>query len=209
MPSTLVHLAVAGMIAAVLLGDAFDRRSLLIVLVVTAIPDLDSFIALYSTAGHRAVLHNVWIPLVSAAILWFDVHVRDSSFVVERWGEWGVRVAWVSIFCYLFAHVLLDLTDGVANLFWPIHDQFYTMRGEIELSNQRGIVQTFTEEGFLLLEPVGGTEDRNITTGVDPGEGATERTVPVFGSGLELFVTIMGTVVTAARFRMSWDRPEQ
>ena len=55
MPSTLVHLAFGGMIAAALLGDVFDRRALLVVLVVTAAPDLDSFIALVSEIGRAHV----------------------------------------------------------------------------------------------------------------------------------------------------------
>lgn len=209
MASTIVHLAVAGMIATVLLGEAFDKRSLSIVLIVTAIPDLDSFLALYATAGHRTLLHNIWIPLLAAVLLWIDLRIRDQSYIEDRWGGWGIRVAWVSIVCYLFAHVALDLTDGVVNLFWPVHDQFYTLRGEIELSNQRGIVQTFTEsgDGILLLEAAGGTEQREITTGVDPGDGETERTFPVFGSGLELLVTIIGTVVTAARFWLPQQLP--
>lgn len=214
MPSTIVHLAVAGMIAAVLLGEAFDKQSVLIVMIVTAFPDLDSFIALYATAGHRTALHNIWIPFLSALLLWIDLRVRDRSFIKERWGSWGVRVAWVSIVCYAVAHIALDLTDGVVNLFWPVHDQFYTLRGEMELSNQRGIVQTFTEsgEGFLLLEPAGTAEETEITTGVDPGEQPgeedPERTFPLFGSGLELLVTIIGTAVTAARFRLSQELPD-
>lgn len=204
MPSTLVHLAIAGLVATVLLGAAFGGRSLLVVLLVTAVPDLDSFIALYLPFGHRAILTNATIPILLGVLLWVDVRFRERSFVRTRWGSWGVRVAWVSIVCYLFAHVAVDMTDGIVNLFWPVHDQFYSLRGEIELSSQRGIVQTFTEpgEGFLLLDPVGTTGEWELTTGVDPGEGATERIFPVIGSGLELLVTLAGTALVVARFRL-------
>jgi len=215
MPSTLVHVAVAGLIGAALLGEAFDRRALLILAVAAAIPDLDSFIALVSTAGHRTSLHNLTIPVL-AGILWYvDVHVREQSLLRSNWGAWGVRVAWVAIVCYGLGHVLLDLTDGVANLFWPFHDQFYTLRGEMELSNQRGLVQTFrdSEEGFLLLDTLGTSTETEVTTGVDPGEtsdGETaERLFPLFGSGLELLVTITGIAVTAARFRLSQKLSEE
>jgi hypothetical protein len=105
------------------------------------------------------------------------------------------------------------LTDGYANLFWPLHDQFYTLRGEMELSNQRGLVQTFREgEGFLLLEPRGTSREVQITTGVDPGttpSGETaERTFPLFGSGLELLLALTGGLVTVARFRLSQSLDE-
>lgn len=46
MPSTLVHLALAGLIAGALLRREFDSRSLALVLVVTATPDLDSLVGL-------------------------------------------------------------------------------------------------------------------------------------------------------------------
>ncbi|WP_436903028.1 metal-dependent hydrolase [Halovenus halobia] len=215
MPSTLVHAAVAGLIGAALLGDAFDKRALLVVVVVVAIPDLDSFIALVSSAGHRTSLHNLAVPALAVLLWWVDVHVREQSLLRSRWGAWGVRVAWVAIVVYALGHVLLDLTDGYANLFWPLHDQFYTLRGEMELSNQRGLVQTFrdSERGFLLLEPRGTSRDVQITTGVDPGttpSGETaERTFPLFGSGLELLVALTGGVLTAARLRVSQRLPEE
>ena len=197
MPSTVVHLAVAGMIAAALLGEHFDRKSLAVVLIVVAFPDLDSFI-IGIDAGHRTVLHNVWIPVVGAVLLWADLR-REESVVRGRWGAWGVRVAWVSIFCYLVAHLALDLADGSVNLFWPVYDQFYTLDGEIELSSERGLVQTFTDGGLPLLEARGGTTERTITTGVDPGEGETDRVFPIVRNGWELVLLVGGTVVTAIR----------
>ena len=197
MPSTVVHLAFAGMIAAALLGEHFDRKSLAVVLIVVAFPDLDSFF-IFTDAGHRTVLHNVWIPVVGGVLLWADLR-REESFVRSRWGAWGVRVAWVALFCYLVAHIALDLADGSVNLFWPVYDQFYTLDGEIELSSQRGIVQTFTDSGLPLLEARGGTTERTITTGVDPGEGETDRVFPIVRNGWELVLLVGGTVVTAAR----------
>jgi len=197
MPSTVVHLAFAGLVATALLGGAFDRRALAVVLLVVAVPDLDSF--LLGPAGHRTVLHNIWIPLVGLALVWLDSR-RAESLVRERWGAWGVRVLWVSLVCYLFAHVALDLADGWINLFWPLHDQFYSLDGSLELSSDRGIVQTFSDGGLPLLEAQGATESVEITTGVDPGEGQTERLFPVFRAGWQLVLFLVGTTVTAARY---------
>ena len=214
MPATIVHLAFAGMLAAVLLGDAFGKKSLAIVLCVAAIPDLDSFIALYTAAGHRVALHNVWIPVIGTVLLWVDLNVRENSFVKERWGDWGVRVIWVSLFCYLVAHIMLDLVDGSVNLFWPVYDQFYTLRGDVELSNQRGLVQTFSDSGIPLLEARGTIDDIRLSTGVDPNPGSSggetnpERIFPVFQAGWELLLFTVGTLVTIARFYIPYETSE-
>lgn len=201
MPSTVIHLAFAGLLTAALLGREFDRWSLVVVLVVVAFPDLDSFIALFATPGHRTVFHNLWIPVGGAAAVWLDTRVRDRSLLRDRWGRRGVRVAWVAVVCYLFAHLGLDLVDGVINAFWPVYDQFYTLRGMLELSDQRGVVQTFVEWDGLVPVPqgIGTTGTVEITTGVDPGEASTERVFPVIGAGWELVVLVTGTLVTAAR----------
>ena len=208
MPSTIVHLALAGLIAAALLGEHFDRRALAVVFVVIAIPDLDSFLV-FTDAAHRTALHNVWLPVVAATLLWVDLRVREESVVRGRWGAWGVRVAWVTILCSLFAHVALDLTDGFVNLLWPVYDQFYMLDGSIELSDQRGIVNTFSEGGIPLLEAQGTTEEYEITTGVDPGEGKTERVFPVVRAGWQLVVLVVGTLVTAARLHMAGSADSQ
>jgi inner membrane protein len=197
MPSTIVHLALAGLIAAALLGEQFDRRALAVVLVVVAVPDLDSFI-LFTQAGHRTVLHNATIPVLGMVVLYLDVR-GDSSVLRGRYGEWGVRVAWVSLLCYLLAGVMLDVADGYVNLFWPLYDQFYTLDGVIELSDQRGLVQTFTDSGLPLLDARGTSGDTEITTGIDPGEGESERVFPIVRSGWEVVVVLVGTLVTGLR----------
>jgi len=197
MPSTVVHLAFGALLAAALLGDQFDRRALAVVLVVVALPDLDSFLVV-TDAGHRTVLHNVWLAVLPGVALWADLR-REESFVRERWGPRGVRIAWVSLVAYLFAHLGLDLADGYVNLFWPIHDQFYTLDGSLELSDREGIVNTFGTDGLPLLEARGTTTEQQITTGVDPGEGTTERVFPVARGGWQLVLLVVGTLVTAAR----------
>ncbi|MFC7073590.1 metal-dependent hydrolase [Halovenus rubra] len=217
MPSTIVHMAFAALIAAALLGRSFDRKSMVIVLGAVGIIDFDSFIPLVIGFGHRAIFHNLLIPVLGAVLVVADVYIREESVLLKRWGRWGVRVAWVAILCYAFAGVLLDMTDGVVNLLWPVHDQFYTLSGQIELSDQRGLVQTFIEwggeDGAPAPEAVGSTEEVDITTGVDPGGPATpdedpERIFPVIGATWELLVVVTGTFVTAARFQLD-ERPEK
>jgi hypothetical protein len=210
-----VHLAFAGLLASALLGAAFDRRALAVVLVVVAFPDLDSFIAIFVAAEHRAILHNIWIPLLMAGMLWYDTAIRSNSTLSERYGAWAVRVGWVSIVCLVFAGLALDIVNGIMNPLWPVHDQFYHIDGKLELSDQRGIIQTFIETGndggdggvsIPAPESVGSSEEVNVTTGVDPapaeGNEDPERIFPLFRAGWELMLFVVGTTVTAARLRM-------
>jgi hypothetical protein len=202
MPSTVVHMAFGGVIAAALLGAMFDRRALAVVLVAMALPDLDSFV-LFSDAGHRTVLHNLWVAVVPAALLLVDLRVREESLVRGRWGARGVRIAWVTVVCYLVAHLALDVADGYVNLLWPLHDQFYTLDGSIELSSERGIVNTFSDGGVPLLDARGTSSEQQITTGVDPGEGQTERLFPVVRAGWQLVVLVCGALIVAVRLSLS------
>ena len=214
MPSTVVHLAVAGMIAGTLLGDAFDWRSLLVVFAVVTFPDLDSFASLVSSVGHRAALHNVFVPLVAGAILYADLRRGDESYVRRRWGGRGIRVAWVSLLCFVIVGIGLDLVAGAANPLWPLHDQYYHVDGRIELSSQRGLVQTVVDWGTVAADggsdagtkAVGTTKDLHLGTGVDPTKGPesddVDRIFPIVRAGWELVILVIGTIVTAARFRV-------
>lgn len=215
MPSTVVHMAFAGLLAAALLGPYFDRRAVLVVMAVTALPDLDSFIALFSVAGHRTVLHTFVIP-VGVGVLWAaDTRFREHSFVRERWGQWGVTVGWMALLAYAVSGIGLDMVEAGVNPLWPLHDQFYTISGKIELSDQRGIVQTFVDlspddGGSPAPKSLGSSQEVNMSTGVDPdpdpggGEENPERIFPVARAGWQLLLLVVGTVVTAARLRMDF-----
>ena len=210
MPSTIVHMAFAGLLAAALLGPHYDRRGVLVVLGVTIIPDLDSFVALVAVAGHRSVGHTFLIP-IAAGLLWaVDTRVREESLVRQCWGDWGVAVGWMSILAYAVAGIGLDFVEAGVNPLWPLHDQFYVIDGKIELSDQRGIVQTFVdlspdEGGGPAPDSFGSSQEVNMSTGVDPDPSGTEedpeRLFPVVRAGWQLFILVVGTAVTAARFR--------
>lgn len=214
MPSTVVHLAFAGMIAAALLGDVFDRRALLVVLAVTAVPDLDSFLALVSTAGHRTVLHTLFLPALLALGIWLDTRRGEDSVLRSRYGNPGIRVAWVSVLCLTVAGIGLDLfsVQG-ANPLWPLVDQFYEIDGKLELSTQRGIVQTFVQtagdSGVPAPQALGNSSEMTVTTGVDPAtspdDGPVDRVFPIARAGWQLLLLLVGTFVTAARFYVPTD----
>jgi len=204
MPSTVVHLAIGGVVAAGLLGDDFDRRSVAVVLAATAVPDLDTFAGLYLQGAHRALLHTLLLPLTAGALLAYDTRVRDASWLRDRWGGRAVHVSWVAVAALLFGGVLPDLMTNGVNAFYPLYDRFLTVDGELLLSNQRGVVQTFVDLSPPEAEP-STTENTHYWTGVDPSRGDepenVERIFPVVRSGFETLVVLLGAFTLGARFR--------
>lgn len=204
MPSTLVHVAFGGFIAAGLLGAYFDRRSVLIVLAAAALPDVDSFLAIWLVGTHRALLHNLVLPGLVAVALFVDAR-HPVSGIRDRFGDRSVRIAWVSIVAFVFAGVAPDLVTNGVNPLYPFLDRYVTIDGKFVLSSTRGVVQTFVElhpEGST----VGGTtEDTFYYTGVDtnpgPDEQEAERVFPLVSSGMQALVVVLSGFVLATRFR--------
>ncbi len=214
MPSTVVHVGLAGLLGIALLGDRFDTRAILVVMAATAVIDLDTLVGIYWEGTHRAAFHNVFVVVIPAVLLYWNVSLREESFVLERWGAYGYRVAWVSLVCVFVAHIMLDAFYNGVNLFWPVHDRFYDLSGEFYLSDQEGIVQTFvelsTDDGSPSVgdsTAAGTTDDTHYYTGFDPGPDAepdTERIFPIASSG-ELFVTAVAGYL-AVGYRIWTDR---
>ena len=219
MPSLVVHVALAGLVGAALLGREFDRRSILLILLVPVIPDLDAFAGFVVPGSHRALLHTLLVPLGAAVVLYYDTRIRGSSWLRGRYGSRGVHVAWVAVVVYAFAGTGLDMfTGGGANPFYPLHDQFYAVSGRLQYSSTKGWEQTFVE---LNLDPApadgasgggraveagqrGSTKDVHINSGIDPTRGAepenVERIFPIAQSGWQLLLVLTSTMVLAGKF---------
>ncbi len=206
MPSTLVHMALAGLLAAALLADDFSPRTVGIIFVMTAALDLDTFIGVVVPGTHRAALHNLWVPLLLLGILGWDRWGRDRSLLQSV----GLsRTAWVGLAAIVFAHLFVDAFYNGVNLFWPIHDQFYDFSGKLIYSDQRGFVQTFIE--FEVTDQgttVGGETTRGTTanthyrTGIDPSRGAdpdAERIFWLINNGELFAITVMSYAVVGYR----------
>jgi hypothetical protein len=196
MPSTLVHVALAGLVGTALLGRAFSRRAILLVLAVAVVPDLDAFVG-----PHRALGHTFLLPALLVGLLLVDLRVLGEESLVRRYGgPVGPRVAGVALVGLFVGGILPDLFTNGVNVFYPIHDAFYRVNGELLVSNQRGVVQTFVELG---RGPVGTTESVHYATGVDPTPGAepenVERVFYVLQSGTDLLLVLTGFGVVAGR----------
>jgi len=204
MPSTLVHVAFGGFVAAGLLGSYFDRRSVLVVLAAAALPDVDSFLAIVLTGTHRALLHNLVLPGLVAGVL--VVHRRRPiTALTDRLDARTTRIAWVAVAAFVFGGVAPDLVTNGVNPLYPVVDRYVTLDGHVLISSTRGFVQSFVE-----LHPesntVGGTTaDTFYYTGVDATRGSepeqVERIFPVVNSGMQALVVVLSGFVLGGRFR--------
>jgi hypothetical protein len=75
------------------------------------------------------------------------------------------------------------------------------VNGELLLSNQRGVVQTFVE--LRPDQPAQTTETLHYSTGVDPTPGResadVERVFPLATSGIQLLLVVAGFGTVALR----------
>lgn len=188
MPSTVVHVAVAGLLATSLLADHFDGRAAVVVMAAAALPDLDTLVGLWVPGGHRAVLHTLLIPMGIGALLLADR--ASGNRIRRRWGASGVRIAWVSLASLLVAGIGLDLFTNGVNAFYPLHDQFYSVSGKLQFSNEKGFIQTFLEP-----QARGSTANTHYRTGFDLARGPDpkqkERVFPIVRSGRQLLFGLM------------------
>ena len=215
MAPTLVNAAFGALLAAALLGAAFDRRSVAVVVGAALLPDLDAVASLAVPGATNALLHAVWLPLVAGTVLYWDTRIRDASRLRERAGRRGVRVAWVALAAFLVAGVGPDLfgREGV-NLLYPLADAYYLVDGGFVLSTRDGVVQTFVSvgaggPGILPLETLGTTESYAIPTFVNPDgrpglSPGAERELHLVRTGWQLVVVAAAAALLAVRFR--WER---
>lgn len=214
MPSTLVHVAVGGLVGAALLTDEFDARAIALVLAMAAVPDLDTFLGPFVVGAHRSLLHTLLLPTLLAVLVAYDTRGgRVGAWLLshhrafrpgrlrERFGTRGVRLAWVGIGSLLIGGIFPDLMTNGVNALYPLHDAFYTVNGELLLSNQRGVVQTFVELSPQSEAP--STGERTYVTGVDPSTGEepenVERIFPVVTAGWQLLVVLTCVCLLSVR----------
>lgn len=212
MAPTPVNAAFGALLAAALLGAAFDRRSVAIVVASAMLPDLDAVASLAVPGATNALLHAVWLPLAAGVALYWDTRVRDASRLRERAGWRGVRVAWVALAAFLVAGVGPDLFGGEgANLLYPLHDAYYLVSGGFVFSTEDGAVQTFVSlgaggPGVLPLETLGTTASYAIPTFINPDGRpglslGAERELHLVRTGWQLVVVAAAVTLLAVRFR--------
>lgn len=202
MPSTVVHLALAGVVGVALLGEEFTPRALAVVLAAAALIDSDAFVGLVLPGAHRSLFHTLLLPVGLSGVVAYDSRFRgEASFLRRRWGDHGVRVAWVAVAGLTFGGIFPDLFTNGVNAFYPVHDTFYRLNGRLLVSSQRGLVQTFVELAPETPRPT--TETLHYSTAVDPTPGRepanVERVFPVVMAGWQLMLVVVGGFVMGTR----------
>lgn len=216
MAPTLLTAALGALLAAALLGPAFDGRSVAVVVAAALLPTLDAVASLAIPGATNALLHNLWLPLALAGLLHWDTALRERSALRERHGWRGVRVGWVALAGFAVAGVAPDLFgDPGINLLYPFEDAYYVVDGLLLFSTQEGVVQTFVSSsaagpGLLPFESTGTTETRTIGTWVNP-DGRPglafggEREFVVVDAGWQAVVVASAVASLAVRLR-PWER---
>ena len=210
MPSSIVHIGFGFLVAVGLLGAYYDGRALLAVVAFLLVPEADTLMGLFMAGAHRTVLHNVVFAAVVAGVLYWET-TRADSRIRGRFGDYGVRVAWVGLFAHTFAHLALDWAhlDGI-NALWPLHDQFFRLEGEAYLSTTDGFVQTFVdvardaETGERRVDPGGrgGRAEHHIANPVQPSpetDPDPDRRFPIAVHGWQLYLVLVGVFTVVAR----------
>ena len=218
MAPTLVSAAVGALLAAALLGFAFDRRAVAVVVAAALVPSLDATASLVVPGATNALLHAVWVPLLVGGLLYWDTVRRpaDASALRERWGQRGVRVAWVALASFVVAGIGSALFAGEgAALLYPLEDARYVVRGRLSYSTREGIVQTFLALGAegpgilpitsvdgAVADPVASWLNPDGRPGLDPG---ADREVRFVDGGWQLVVVAAAAATLAVRFRRDGD----
>ena len=211
MPSSVVHAALAILLAIGLLGRFYDRRALTIVLVIVLFPEIDTAMGWVMAGAHRTVLHTMMLTIIAAPALYWET-TRENSKIRDRWGERGVRLAWVGLFVHTFAHIALDWAhlSGI-NFLWPFLDQFYNLDGEASLSLSDGLVQTFvtisadpeTGQGVIDAGQGGTRIDTHVSNPAqpspDPSTGPVDRRFPIAVQGWQLYFVLLGVFGLVAK----------
>jgi hypothetical protein len=219
-PSTLVHVSLALLLAAGLLGPEFDGRSVPVVAAATALPDLDVALEPLLSGAHRSVGHTFFLPAILLVALAVDVRRGPDSLLRRRYGDRGVTLAFTAVVCLFAAGIVPDLVVGGINAFYPVHDAFYTVDGRLFYSTDRGWVQTFVDLSPEEPKPQRTTSnfdfrtvlDAEPTLGVEQSGGGgggggggnggpqrVERLFPVAMTGFRAWLLPLAVFVTSTR----------
>ena len=116
MPSFIPHL-----VAPVLVALAFfpmRRRQILLWAPMVWVPDLDYF---FAVAYHRALLSNIWLPLLMAGGLAWMWRKRDPAAAFWEYATRPGAPGGLLLTCYYFlSHILMDIFAGGVVVLWPL-----------------------------------------------------------------------------------------
>lgn len=207
MPSMIVHISLAAVIACALIPiDKFSFRSLIIVILSVAIIDSDAFAFVIKEGLHRALFHNLILPTFLLLTVLYVLHIDSRKVIVENFDTAHVTFLCVTTYiAVIFAGIGLDFADTGVNLFWPFHDHFYTLDGRFIVSSEEGVVQTFVNSPFEILSDGSSgtpkdTDNFVYNTPVNPNSGgSSERIFPIAYKGWQVIIILTSIVTVSAK----------
>lgn len=165
MPDLPVHLIVP-LLALLIVSGKEHHRHILLLLPLAIVPDLDTFVT-----QHRALLHNMFIPLI---LLLFALVIKEK------------RAIFIIASAYLASHVLLDVFGGGAVLFYPLYNGMAFIEASLQMSHAYEISWTF-DYGF-----------KHYDKGWETAYGYISDSI---GTGSVLFVLLAGACIAYRNWR--------
>ncbi len=126
MPDWPIHLIVP-LLALLIAGKKEDMRYILLLLPLAVVPDLDTLMT-----QHRALLHNIFIPLI---ILFAGLIIREK------------RTVFVIASVYILSHMILDMFGGGVVIFYPFYDKMAFVDASLQMSKAHELAWKF-DYGF-------------------------------------------------------------
>lgn len=119
MPDWPIHLIVP-LLALLIVSRKEDTKYILLLLPLAVISDLDTFVS-----QHRALLHNIFIPLllISAGLI---IKSKRSFFIIAS--------------VYFASHVVLDMFHGGVVLFYPFSYEMAFVDATLNMSRTNELV---------------------------------------------------------------------
>jgi membrane-bound metal-dependent hydrolase YbcI (DUF457 family) len=130
MPNWAIHLLIP-LLALLIVGRKEDHKYILLLLPIAVFPDVDTFVT-----EHRALLHNIFIPLVLVLIGLSLKKMRPILFITAF---------------YFASHVILDMFNGGVVFFYPFYNEMAFIDASLEMSKTNEILWTF-DYGFSAYD---------------------------------------------------------
>jgi membrane-bound metal-dependent hydrolase YbcI (DUF457 family) len=165
MPDWPTHLIVP-LLALLIVSKREHQKYIFLLLPLAVIPDFDTFVT-----QHRALLHNMLIPLL-LLLLGYAIKEKRTLFIIAS--------------AYIASHVVLDMFGGGVVLFYPVYSRMAFVNASIKMSQTNQLFWKF-DYGF-----------KEYGTGWETAYGYISDSI---GTGAMVFVLMAGICIAYRNWR--------
>ena len=165
MPDWSTHLIVP-LLALLIVSKKEHHKYILLLLPLAVIPDFDTFVT-----QHRALLHNMFIPLLL---------LLSGAVIKEK------RALFIIASVYIASHVVLDMFGGGVALFYPAYNGLAFVDASLAMSKTNELIWVF-DYGF-----------REYGAGWETAYGYISDSI---GTGAMVFVSLAGICLAFRNWR--------